>query len=83
MLSGMTEEYWQRTVKDLNMKIDNLEFERNIKQEEIERLNNIINELEKSIDNKLKEFENNKDYFIDEITMKDLKKELQRLKENK
>jgi len=49
-------------------------------EQEIERLNNIINEIEKSIDSKLKEFENNKDYFIDEITLKDLKNELQELK---
>lgn len=50
------------------------------KDKEIERLNNIINELEKSIDISLKEFDDNKDYFIDETTLKDLKNELQELK---
>lgn len=43
MITGMSEEYWNRQVKDLNLQIDNLTFERNMKQEEIERLNNIIN----------------------------------------
>lgn len=51
------------------------------KDKEIERLSNIINEIEENIDNKLKEFENNKDYFIDETTIKDLKNELQELKD--
>ena len=58
----MNEEYWQGLVKDLNLKIDNLEFERDMKQDEIDRLNNIINELENTIANFIK---NHTESYID------------------
>lgn len=64
----MNEEYWQGLIKDLNLKINNLEFERNMKQDEIDRLNNIINELEeyKYAVYKIKQYINSYNpYFID------------------
>ena len=50
----MSEEYYQRQIKDLNLRIDNLEFQRNMKQEKIEQLQSNWNSLRELIDYQLK-----------------------------
>jgi len=49
----MSEDYWLRLVKDLNLRIDHLEFERNMKQEQLDQLTNNWNELEECVESRL------------------------------
>ena len=45
----MSEEYWETLVKDLNVKINHLEYVVNMKQEEIDKLVNYIEQIRKML----------------------------------
>ena len=60
-MKGMSEEYYQRLIKDLNLRIDNLEFQRNMKQEKIEQLQSNWNSLRELIKwRPIEEYDENK-----------------------
>lgn len=38
----MSEEYYEKMIKDLKLRIEHIEYERNIKQEQIEHIRNML-----------------------------------------
>ena len=56
-MKGMSEEYYQRQIKDLNLRIDNLEFQRNMKQEKIEQLQSNWNSLREWLEEEYKKYD--------------------------
>lgn len=80
MLSGMSEEYWQRLVKDLKVQIEHLEFEKNMKQQELDKYKNIIDELENRMLLKINRHYNEKQYVVCIVDLEELYDKLKELK---